>query len=183
MKRISLVFLSCLAAVSFAQAESAAGVDFDQPSAEQRPDKPKREKGQQGDRGRPSREEVLKQFDADGDGKLNETEKQAAHEARKEQMLLRRFDKDRDGALSAEERAKADEFIAKREAKMLEKYDADGDGVISPEERKQARQNAKEHRQGDRPGKGAEGNRGQGPNREGPPRSDEPGDMPPPPQS
>ena len=46
---------------------------------------------------------MIKKFDKDGDGKLNEEERKAAEEARKAEML-KRFDKDGDGKISDEER-------------------------------------------------------------------------------
>lgn len=53
--------------------------------------------------------EMIKEFDKDGDGKLNEEERKALRAA----MILKRFDEDGSGDLDAEEQAKADEFIAK----------------------------------------------------------------------
>lgn len=54
-----------------------------------------------------NREELIKQFDKDGDGKLSEEEQKAARaqleERRKE--TLKKFDKDGDGKLNDEERA------------------------------------------------------------------------------
>lgn len=62
---------------------------------------------------------VLKKYDKDGDGKLNEEEKaawQAAKEAEKKAMLDK-YDTNKDGKLSDEERAalKADKEKAKKE--------------------------------------------------------------------
>jgi len=65
-----------------------------------------------------NREELIKRFDKNGDGKLDEDEKAAAHKAmRKEgggggndryKELLRRFDKNGDGRLDDAERAEAE---------------------------------------------------------------------------
>ena len=55
--------------------------------------------------------EVIEKFDKDGDGKLNEEERQAARAAGKERMeakrkeMIAKFDKDGDGELSEAERA------------------------------------------------------------------------------
>ncbi len=48
------------------------------------------------------RERILKKFDADGDGKLNERERATAKEAREE--LISKYDKNDDGKLGARER-------------------------------------------------------------------------------
>jgi hypothetical protein len=52
------------------------------------------------------RERMLREYDKDGDGKLNEEERKAARDAR-EQRMLKEFDKDGDGKLSDEEREAA----------------------------------------------------------------------------
>ena len=57
------------------------------------------------------REEILKKFDKDGDGKLSQEERQAMREDRKAEIearhadMIKKFDKDGDGKLSDEERA------------------------------------------------------------------------------
>ncbi|GHC01892.1 hypothetical protein GCM10007047_17920 [Cerasicoccus arenae] len=192
MKSIQYLFLSFLLTTGLAYAESAAmgdgEGDTNQQTDGQRPPNAEghrakgppadgqRPKGPRPDN-RPSKEEILAKFDVDGDGKLNESEKKAAKEARQEQMVLRRFDADGDGQLSSEERAQADAFRAEREAKMLAKFDTDGDGILSDEERQAARQKMS------RKVKDGQAER-QGPNdrRQGPPRSDElPAGAPPPP--
>lgn len=185
MKTFNTLLLSGLLAVNFVYAESAAGVDRDSDDStaqnSQRPEpKPKPNKG---DQERLSREEMLKQFDTDGDGKLSEEERGAAMEYRFEQMALRRFDKDGDGQLNEKERAEAEAFKAEREAKLLEKFDADGDGELSKEERAAARKAMQRQMGKERPqGSGGKGGKGGPANRDqGPPRSDELGDVPPPP--
>lgn len=85
---------------------------------------------------RPIPAEVLKEFDQDGDGKLNDEER-AAMRAVREKKKLERYDTDKDGKLSDEEKAA---MRASREKEMLEKFDADKDGKISDEERKAARE-------------------------------------------
>jgi Spy/CpxP family protein refolding chaperone len=68
-------------------------------------------RGHRGHRGRGIPPKVLKQFDADGDGALNEQERAAAQEHwqkerhRRRKEMLERFDEDGDGRLSREERA------------------------------------------------------------------------------
>jgi Ca2+-binding EF-hand superfamily protein len=116
-----------------------------------------------------ARERVLEQFDADGDGQLNEAERQAARagfearRAEKRAELLERFDADGDGELNETERAAAREEIGpglkerfggrhgrhhggrdgeRHEAfrrHMLERFDTDGDGTLSEAERAEAR--------------------------------------------
>ena len=58
-------------------------------------------------------EEVLKEFDKDGDGKLNEEERKAAGEAMRKK-LIEKFDKDGDGKLNEEERKAAREAMPHR---------------------------------------------------------------------
>jgi Ca2+-binding EF-hand superfamily protein len=77
------------------------------------------------------REEIKKQFDADGDGKLNKTERQAAKETFK-QKRKEYIDKDGDGEISETERAAMKE---ERKARIIEKFDADGDGKLNEAER------------------------------------------------
>lgn len=98
-------------------------------------------------RGRPQmspemREQMLKEFDKDGDGELNEKERTAAREAGRARMEARRaafmkkWDKDGDGELSDTEREAMKADMEKRRKKMLKKYDKDGDGELNAEERK-----------------------------------------------
>ena len=103
---------------------------------------------------------VLKEFDKDGDGKLNEEEAKAAREAAQKKML-EKYDTDKDGKLSDDERkAMREDFEAKRKA-LLEKYDKDKDGKLSPEERKAAA-DAGEEMPGGGGGRGEGGPRGEG---------------------
>ena len=75
--------LITLSLVSFAVAEESSG-----------------KKG--GKKGKPSKEEMLKKFDKDGDGKLSEDEKAAAQAARAKKIA--QYDTDGDGKLSDAER-------------------------------------------------------------------------------
>lgn len=104
------------------------------------------------------RAEWMARFDKDGDGQLNEEERQAAREAareereqRRQQFLLDRYDKDGDGVLSEAEtqemEAERERMDAEREARQAEMreralaaYDTDGDGKLSDEERDAANQ-------------------------------------------
>lgn len=108
------------------------------------------------------RAQMLARFDLDGDGELNEEERQAMREAmraereaQRERWLLERYDKNGDGVLSDDERAQADaerdemrrrmeELEAQRQARLLAEFDADGDGVLSPDEQRTARQAQRE---------------------------------------
>jgi len=102
----------------------------------------------------PMHKKALEKFDKDGDGKLNEEERKAAHEAFKKnhpemhKKMLEKFDKDGDGKLNEEERQAMREahreMKGKRREMLLEKFDADGDGKLSPEEHKAAHEAFKE---------------------------------------
>ena len=106
--------------------------------------------------------ELLKQYDADGDGKLNDAEKKAAREgmkakwAEKKAAMMKKFDTDGDGKLSDEEKKAIRENFGKRwhdghkhdwsdkmKEKMMEKFDADGDGELSDDEKKAMRNSIK----------------------------------------
>ena len=96
--------------------------------------------------GRPSRQEVMKKFDKDGDGKLNEEEKAELRKKMAERgagrrippLVLEKFDKDGDGKLNEDERATARKAMEARRAEMIEKFDKDGDGQLNNQERKAA---------------------------------------------
>ena len=106
-----------------------------------KPEKGKKAEGPSGDR--PSREEMIKKFDTDGDGKLSDDEKAGARKTMmaKRKMppfLVKKFDKDGDGELNDEEKAEALKMMAVRKKEALEKFDKDGDGKLNDEERKAA---------------------------------------------
>lgn len=134
-------------------------------------------KGKKGKGQREMPEHVIKKFDKDGDGKLNEEERQAAREARKEMQkagrakMLKRFDKDGDGKLSDEERKTARETMQKERKEMhealLKKFDANGNGTIDKDEREGIREWIKENypdapmmRHGKKGGHGKKGKKG-----------------------
>ena len=104
--------------------------------------------GKKGGKGKCDRElpaHVIKKFDKDGDGKLNEEERKAAREARQKMIkvnrekMLERFDADKDGKLSEYERNTRMETLQKerkeRRAAILEKFDANDNGKIDEDER------------------------------------------------
>ena len=112
--------------------------------------KPEREGGKKGGppEGRPSREEMIKKFDKDGDGKLSDDEKAELRKAmaskggpggrRLPPQLLKKFDKDGDGKLSEDERAELRKDMEARRKARIAKFDKDGDGKLNEEERKAA---------------------------------------------
>ena len=97
--------------------------------------------------GRPSREEIIKKFDKDGDGKLSDEEKAELRKKMAERsgggrklppFLMKKFDNDGDGKLSDEEKAEARKAMEARRKEMIVKFDKDGDGKLNDEERKAA---------------------------------------------
>lgn len=118
---------------------------------------------------------LLKQFDKDGDGRLNKAERAEARKAMKGKMadfeqirrkhakdIVARFDRDGDGKLSEEElipfleeQRKMFEGFHRRRAmreraipkEILAKYDRDGDGKLSREERKAMFEDARARRE------------------------------------
>jgi Ca2+-binding EF-hand superfamily protein len=125
---------------------------------------------------RPNRAEMIKKFDANGDGKLDQTERQAARNYMQSMRQTRanqgegqrsdrsgggraiaRFDTDGDGQLSADERAAAAVTIRENMAnnpRAMQRFDLDGDGALSEAEWAQARDQIGERmRQGSRGGK------------------------------
>lgn len=98
-------------------------------------EKGKERKGKE--RGNKMHEAMLKQFDKDGDGKLNEEEKTAlkAAMAERKAATIKKYDTDGNGELSKEEKAAGMKAFKEE---MLKKYDADGNGELSKEERQDA---------------------------------------------
>lgn len=105
------------------------------------------EEGRRGGRGGAPRElppEIVKKYDKDGDGKLNEEETKTAREALQAEReaarkkMIEKFDKDGDGKLNDEERKAAREAAEARQKELIAKYDADKDGKLSREERQKA---------------------------------------------
>ena len=108
---------------------------------------------------RPNREEIIKKFDKDGDGKLNEDERAEARKAWQARSgggrwaeIIKKYDKDGDGKLSDEEKAEAKKArrarAGDRRAEFMKKHDTDGDGQLSDEEQAAARKAMAERRGG-----------------------------------
>lgn len=112
--------------------------------------------------------EMLKRFDKDGDGKLNDQEQAAAKQAMQDrggrpglpgagdgklrEEAIKKFDKDGDGKLNEEERAAAKKAFEDRGGRpgqpgaegkgreeVLKRFDKDGDGKLNEEERAAAK--------------------------------------------
>ena len=92
------------------------------------------------------RKKMIKQFDKDGDGRLNDAEWAEAQKTREmlekkggagkfREQALKKFDKDGDGQLNDAERAEAEKF----RAAQVKKFDADGDGKLNEAERQNSR--------------------------------------------
>ncbi len=100
----------------------------------------------------PKEQELLKRFDKNGDGKLDDSELAAAHEAlHQEEMgkavdnakrlyarLLAQFDTEKKGSLTPAQQAQAVEAIQTRNkqvyAKLLQRFDKNGDGKLDADE-------------------------------------------------
>lgn len=115
---------------------------------------------------------LLKEFDKDGDGKLNDEESKAAREsmqAKREEArkkMLAEFDKDKDGKLDQEERKTMREAMEAKRKALVEKYDGNKNGKLDPEEVKAARDAGEEMPMMRPGGRGQGGPRGEGrPNR------------------
>jgi len=89
------------------------------------------------------RARIIERFDADGDGKLDEQERAAAHEARRAKVL-ERFDTNGNGMIDDAERkaiGKArKQRRLKRHQRLLERFDTNGDGQLDEQERAAARE-------------------------------------------
>jgi len=102
------------------------------------------------------RQKMLEKFDRNGDGQLDEAERQEARafreakRAERQRVMLEKFDTNRDGKLDEAERKVARD---QRREKVFKKIDTDGNGVISLEEFKAAEMPGGKHgRRGQRGG-------------------------------
>ena len=101
-------------------------------------------------------------MDTDFSGTIDDAERRAARDMRRDRMADRRFertDTDGDGAISREEdaaaRAQKDARREQMRERRLQRFDTDGDGRISDAEREAAR--ASRLQRGDRPRMDADG--------------------------
>lgn len=135
----SLIALSFAAATLFLAAPARA----DQPSAS----------GEMLAPGSSAYERLVQRYDTNHDGKLDENELAAAHEAIAQERfengkgvgkkireeLLEKFDKNHNGRLDPDERAAARDYLREhadlRRRLLLERYDKNGDGKLDDEER------------------------------------------------
>lgn len=97
--------------------------------------------------------EILKRFDKNGDGKLDDAEKAAAKEYNREETTgrqqkarerigkkaLEKFDKNGDGKLDDAERAEAAKSI-ETDPRLVKRFDKDGDGKLNDAEKAAARE-------------------------------------------
>ena len=87
-------------------------------------------------------QEMKAQFDVDGDGQLNDAERQAFREDR-QQKRFAEVDTNGDGQISFEEQSAARE---KRREKMIARFDVNGDGELDETERQAAKEARKKMR-------------------------------------
>jgi Ca2+-binding EF-hand superfamily protein len=105
----------------------------------------------------PKRQELLKKYDKNGDGKIDDDELadaraymrkdggESATRMERQKKLLKEFDKNGDGKLDDAERAQAEKAIQqfreraeKRRAEIVKRFDKDGDGELNEAERAEA---------------------------------------------
>lgn len=169
MKRTLLKTLAALATLPLLTAASLQAADADKPA-------------------RPNREEIMKQFDANGDGQLDQAERQAVREHMQAMRPagagggrgqgggpgqregrpgggrgLAQFDTDGDGQLNAAEREAAAATMREHvvnNPRAMERFDLDGDGALSDDEWNKARDEVGERMGGGRGGRGPGGGQG-----------------------
>ncbi|MGE3311045.1 MAG: hypothetical protein AB7O66_13835 [Limisphaerales bacterium] len=88
----------------------------------------------------PRERAIIKEFDADHDGKLNAAERRTADTAlqdrarRRQEERVRQMDRNGDGKVSADEEATARAEAAERKKEWIQRHDMDGDGRLSATE-------------------------------------------------
>lgn len=84
---------------------------------------------------------MMKRYDLNGDGKLDDGERAAMEKDRKlfRAKMLKKFDKNGDGKLDQTERLAIKEAMKSKRAERLKRFDKDGDGRLNEEERAAAR--------------------------------------------
>jgi Ca2+-binding EF-hand superfamily protein len=106
------------------------------------------------------REEFIKRFDTDGDGKLSEAEKEAAreqfpgmgkgghgrHGREMHERMIEKYDANKNGQLDPEEREVARRDREARRAEFMKRFDTDGDGKLSESEREAMREEMRKER-------------------------------------
>jgi len=154
------------------QRQAQRGSQQGQPQTQRGQQQGQRGKSQGAPRGgdqRPSREQMLKDFDIDGDGRLNEEERSAARAVRMYQMRMQQMEEGRAGEQRGQHEQRGqqgrrgqqgtkgqqqgqqqdqrspqqdrtqDATRAERHAAILKRFDTDGDGVLNAAERTKAR--------------------------------------------
>ena len=79
----------------------------------------------------PFRDQIVKRFDIDGDGRLSMDERSTMRkkmQGRKEE-LMQKFDANGDGILDNEERTTIRKAFQKRQSEAFESFDADGEEI------------------------------------------------------
>ena len=81
--------------------------------------------------GFPIRDQIVKRFDIDGDGKLNMDERSTMRKKMqgKKVDLMQKFDANGDGILDNEERTTIRKAFQKRKSEAFESFDADGEEI------------------------------------------------------
>ena len=79
----------------------------------------------------PIRDQIVKRFDIDGDGKLNMDERSTMRKKMqgKKEELMQKFDANGDGILDNEERTTIRKAFQKRKSEAFESFDADGEEI------------------------------------------------------
>jgi len=94
------------------------------------------------------RKRMLKQFDKNNDGKLNDAERREMRAAMRQrrQRMLKKFDKNNNGRLDRDERMAMRSMRRNRRQKMLKKFDTNRDGKLDRSERRALRTNRRAKR-------------------------------------